>query len=345
MGVAYDVFGNGKTAVKFNLGRYMEAITASNNDLDMNPLIRTATTTTRGFNDLCYPDGDPRRGTSCRTAISTTRQRTANARRWTTRTWGKPVFTRTLRPQLRRRLGHPAVQLGARPVGAAGSGAARLGERRLQPQLVGQLVCRGQPGDHVRGLHAVQHRGAARSAAARTAAAIRSAACTTSCRPRSGRWTSSRNPRATSASRSRTGRAWMSPSTRGCGTGSRCRRARAPGAGSRTAAPCAPVLPELGAGPTGVTNSSVTANVNALGGGAFALGVNNPYCRIAEPYRTDFRGLASYVIPKVDVRVAATWASIPGDSLRGGLHRDQRVDRRRTAAARPGADRGRHRLR
>src|SRR6185436_12105596 len=73
------------------------------------------------------------------------------------------------------------------------------------------------------------------------------------------------------------------------------------------------VLPELGAGPTGVTNSSVTANVNALGGGPFALGVNNPYCRIAEPYRTDLRGLASYMVPKVGVQVAATWASIPGD--------------------------------
>ena len=41
VGVAYDLFGNGKTAVRFNLGKYLEAITASNNDLDMNPLIRT----------------------------------------------------------------------------------------------------------------------------------------------------------------------------------------------------------------------------------------------------------------------------------------------------------------
>jgi hypothetical protein len=75
-------------------------------------------------------------------------------------------------------------------------------------------------------------------------------------------------------------------------------------------------LPELGAGPTGITNSSVTANVNALGGGPYALSVNNPYCRIEEPYRTDFRGLATYVVPKVDVQLAMTWASIPGDSLR-----------------------------
>jgi hypothetical protein len=80
-------------------------------------------------------------------------------------------------------------------------------------------------------------------------------------------------------------------------------------------------LPELGTGPipgaTGfLTNSSVTASVNALGGGAYALSTNNPYCRIAEPYRTDFRGLATYTVPKVDVQLAATWVSIPGDSLR-----------------------------
>jgi hypothetical protein len=75
-------------------------------------------------------------------------------------------------------------------------------------------------------------------------------------------------------------------------------------------------LPELGAGPTGITNSSVTANVNALGGGPYALSVTNPFCRIEEPYRTDFRGLVSYLVPKVDVQLAATWASIPGDSLR-----------------------------
>ena len=62
-------------------------------------------------------------------------------------------------------------------------------------------------------------------------------------------------------------------------------------------------LPELGTGPipgpTGfATNSSVTANVNALGGGAYSLSPNNPYCRIEEPYRTDFRGLASYIVPE-----------------------------------------------
>ena len=51
MGVAYDLFGNGKTAVKFNLGKYMQGVTAANNDFDLNPIIRTAISTTRTWTD------------------------------------------------------------------------------------------------------------------------------------------------------------------------------------------------------------------------------------------------------------------------------------------------------
>src|SRR3970282_942422 len=50
-GVAYDLFGDGKTAVKFNMGKYMQAFVASNSDFDLNPLIRTTTSTTRVWTD------------------------------------------------------------------------------------------------------------------------------------------------------------------------------------------------------------------------------------------------------------------------------------------------------
>ena len=50
-GVAYDVFGNGKTAVKWNMGKYMEAFVASNSDFDLNPLIRSTVSTTRVWTD------------------------------------------------------------------------------------------------------------------------------------------------------------------------------------------------------------------------------------------------------------------------------------------------------
>ena len=61
VGAAYDLFGNGKTAVRFNIGKYLEAIGATNNDLDMNPLIRTTTRPLAG--------GPTRTRTTCRTAI------------------------------------------------------------------------------------------------------------------------------------------------------------------------------------------------------------------------------------------------------------------------------------
>ena len=63
MGAAYDLFGNGKTALKVNVGKYLTALTASNSDLDLNPLIRTALNTTRTWNDTTtFPVGDPRNG-------------------------------------------------------------------------------------------------------------------------------------------------------------------------------------------------------------------------------------------------------------------------------------------
>jgi hypothetical protein len=56
LGAAYDLFGNGKTAVKVNLGKYMLAVSTIGNPAGVN------TTTTRAWNDLFYPVGDPRRG-------------------------------------------------------------------------------------------------------------------------------------------------------------------------------------------------------------------------------------------------------------------------------------------
>ena len=41
----------------------------------------------------------------------------------------------------------------------------------------------------------------------------------------------------------------------------------------------------------------------------------NPYCRVVEPYVTEFKGLATYTIPKADVQVSGTWSSTPGNTL------------------------------
>jgi hypothetical protein len=62
-------------------------------------------------------------------------------------------------------------------------------------------------------------------------------------------------------------------------------------------------IPEYGTGPAG-DNESIIAGDPV-----------DPYCRVIEPYRTDFRGLATYLIPRLDIQVSGTWRSNPGDDI------------------------------
>jgi hypothetical protein len=50
-GVAYDLFGNGKTALKVNIGRYLEAAQNGGTFIALNPTGRLSTTTTRAWTD------------------------------------------------------------------------------------------------------------------------------------------------------------------------------------------------------------------------------------------------------------------------------------------------------
>ncbi len=50
-GVAYDLFGNGKTSVKVNFGKYLEPTSNNNNYIISNPIGRIATTASRSWTD------------------------------------------------------------------------------------------------------------------------------------------------------------------------------------------------------------------------------------------------------------------------------------------------------
>ena len=60
-GAAYDVFGNGRTALKFNLGHYLDSATNDSEYTSNSPALRIVRQASRNWNDRTFPVGDPRR--------------------------------------------------------------------------------------------------------------------------------------------------------------------------------------------------------------------------------------------------------------------------------------------
>ena len=315
VGVAYDVFGTGKTAVRFNIGRYIEAITASNNDLDMNPITRMVVNSTRNWNDLMYPVGDPRRGNFVPDCDLMNPAVNGECQGLDNQNLGRPVFTRNFDPNY-------VGGWGTRPYNwSMGFGIQHEVVPRVSVTATFNRTWWGN-------WYVVDNR--ATTLADYTPYSIQ--APLDPRLPNGGGYTinglynlvQAKVGQVDELAQSSKNFANQQENWQGIDVSvvARLRNGLTVQGGTSTGRRIADgcdvraKLPELGSGPTGLTNSSVTANVNALGGGPFALSVNNPYCRIDEPYRTDFRGLASYIVPKADVQLSATWASIPGDSLR-----------------------------
>jgi hypothetical protein len=295
LGVAYDLFGNGKTALKFNLGKYAEAITASNSDLDMNPLVRTTVSTTRTWTDSnqdYHADCDlanPSKNGECGAMDSQSLGKEVFSRSfdrgyvhgWGTRpyNWGMGVSVQQeVAPRVSVNVGYfrnwwgnwyvvdnrSTIASDYTPFSIVapldprlpnGGGYTVNGLYNLVPDKVGEVDELAQASDNF-AKQVENWQGVDVNVVARLRSGI----------------------------------------TVQGGTST----------GRRLSDACAlrAAVPEQGEGPTGTANTSIA-------GGS----VTNPYCRVEEPYTTQFKGLATYTIPRLDVQVSGTWSSTPGDAL------------------------------
>jgi hypothetical protein len=58
-----------------------------------------------------------------------------------------------------------------------------------------------------------------------------------------------------------------------------------------------------------------TSSTAIVPAGGLLSSVTNPWCRVVEPYRTSATGLATYLVPKIDVQTSLTWQSNPGPEI------------------------------
>ena len=164
-GLVYDLRGNGKTALKFTMGRYLEGSSVANIYSALNPISRLTTSTARSWTDA---NGNYR--ADCDLLNSAAQDLRALGRGFL-RSMGLGELRQErvhveLRPRGHGRLGRAALQLGLRRVGDPRSAAARVGGSRILPPHLRQLHGRRQSGRQRIRLHAVQRDRAHRPQAA-----------------------------------------------------------------------------------------------------------------------------------------------------------------------------------
>jgi hypothetical protein len=302
IGASYDVFGNGKTAVKVNVGKYMQALTASNSDMDLNPLIRTALSTTRNWTDNGAGGGiagdfvpqcdlrNPAANGECGAMQNPA--------------FGQTQFTRTFDPNFINgwgkrpynwELGASVQQEVAPRVGVTVGYFRRwfgnfytLNNTAIPPSQFTPFSIPIPVDPHLPG-------GGGGTL--------------------SGLYDPSKNAIQEYATLASTLGPEPIENWQGVdvGVNARLRNGLTVQGGTSTGRTlqdnCAlrSALPETYPWATTDIWQSLRGNTTA--------GLTNPYCRIVEPLLTSFRGLASYVIPKVDIQVSGTWHSDPGQPL------------------------------
>jgi Carboxypeptidase regulatory-like domain len=313
VGAAYDLFGNGKTAVKFNIGKYLTALTASNSDLDLHPLIRTTPQTTRTWNDSFYAAGDPRRGNFVPDCDLTSPGANAECGAMANQNFGKEVFTKTFDPELIHGWGKRtynwemgiSVQQELVPrVGLTVGYFRRWFGNFYTADNIRTTAADYTPfsipipadprlpgggGGTVMGLYnlvpnKVGEEDMYQQLSSQFGEMIENwhgIDLSVNARLRNGLTVQG-----------------------GTSTGRRL----------RDNCDIRAVLPETYSwdNTAAVQTTRVTTTVGSLA----TAGLQNYSCRVVEPMQTSFRGLATYVIPKVDVQVSGTWRSDPGDELR-----------------------------
>jgi hypothetical protein len=100
MGAAYDVFGNGKTAVKVNFSKYLQPANNEGNFTAANPGVTLQTSTARTWNDLTYPVGDPRRGNFAPDCVLESSAANGECGVWQNGNFGNPFNTTRVNPDI-----------------------------------------------------------------------------------------------------------------------------------------------------------------------------------------------------------------------------------------------------
>jgi hypothetical protein len=314
MGVAYDLFGTGKTAIKVNVGKYVTALTASNSDLDLNPLIRTSLDTTRTWNDTnTFPAGDPRNGNFVPDCDLRNTGANGECGAMDNQNFGREIFTKSFDQDLISGWGKRtynwemgvSVQQELMPRLGVTAGYYRrsfgnfyTSDNRLTTaadytpfSITAPLDPRlpGGGGQTVSGLYnLVPNKVGQEDMYAQLASNFGDMKET-----------------------------WQGVDL---GVNARLRNGLTVQGGTSTGrrmqdnCDVRSALPETYSWDN--TLAVQTTRVTTTTGSTATSGLQNYSCRVVEPYRTWLRGLATYIIPKVDVNFSMTWRSDPGDEQR-----------------------------